>query len=274
MNNLRPLIQIADKLAPSWTANLAYKFLTNPRFHKLRPFEKEAIAKAEKEDIPILGFQIRTYKWTGGDKKILLIHGWEGQGGNFGMLIAPLQALGYTVYAFDGPSHGFSSKGKTSLFEFGEVVAALFKRFQVQDAISHSFGSVATSFALWNHRDIAIQKLIMITTPDRFEDRVKDVSQLVGVSDRTQKRLMDRIARETGYDPYDLAVSTYSNDLNVQEALIIHDQDDRVIPIAQSQSVADTWKVARLVKIANTGHFRILRDEQTVKLVESFLVSG
>ena len=271
MNNLRPFIQIADKLAPSWTANLAYKFLTNPRFHKLRPFEEEAIEKAEKEDVEIVGFQIRTYKWGNGTRNILLIHGWEGQGGNFGMLIEPLMALGYTVYAFDGPSHGFSSKGDTSLFEFGEVVSALLERFEADDAISHSFGSVATSFGLWNRKDIHLDKLVMITTPDRFEDRVKDVSEKVGVSMRTQKRLMNRIAEETGYDPYDLAVSTYSNELNVGEALIIHDENDKVIPVSQSESVADAWKVARLVKIANTGHFRILRDEQTVRLIESFL---
>ena len=146
--------------------SFAYNQLANPQIRKLRDNELRTLENAEQEDFPFQGFNIKLYTWKGGSKKVLLIHGWEGQAGNFSDLIESLIKYDYTIYSFDGPSHGFSSKGKTSLFEFTELVGVLIKKFEVTDLVSHSFGGVATTYALYNNPDIEIDKYALLTTPD------------------------------------------------------------------------------------------------------------
>ena len=142
----RKLVKIASNLFPNAITSFAYNQLTNPQIRKLRENELRTINTAEKENFLFQGFDIKLYTWKGGNKKILLIHGWEGQAGNFSDLIDSLLKVGYTIYSFDAPSHGFSSKGKTSLFEFTELVGVLIKRFEVQ-----KFGK---SFIWWCSHNI------------------------------------------------------------------------------------------------------------------------
>ena len=168
-------VKIASILFPNLMVKLAYDKLTNPQLHKLREHEKTILEKAEKDTFPFKGFDIQLYKWGNGAKKIMLIHGWEGQAGNFADVIEKLIKNNYTVYAFDGPSHGLSSRGKTSLFEFTELVGVLIVKFGVEKLISHSFGGVATTYSLAQNPNIKISKYVLLTTPNRFSERISDL---------------------------------------------------------------------------------------------------
>ncbi|MEL6654704.1 MAG: hypothetical protein AAFQ87_28265, partial [Bacteroidota bacterium] len=77
----KSLIRLASRLAPRQVSNFAYRQLLNPQVHKLRPFEEEILNEAERATMEFQGFQIATYRWAGPGRKILLIHGWEGQAG-------------------------------------------------------------------------------------------------------------------------------------------------------------------------------------------------
>ena len=194
------LVKIASRIVPNKIVEFAYKQLTSPQVHKLRPYELEIIDKAEKKSKNFKGFSIQTYRWGKGNKSILLVHGWEGQAGNFGNIIDRLLQEGYTVYAFDGPSHGFSSKGKTSLFEFVDLVGELITEYGVKELISHSFGGVATTFALSMNPTLKIDKYLLLTTPDKFSERIDDVAKKVGITENVKLKLIDRLAKETGKD--------------------------------------------------------------------------
>ncbi|MFK7935061.1 MAG: alpha/beta fold hydrolase, partial [Saprospiraceae bacterium] len=217
------------------------------------------------------GFDIQTYCWEGGNKRVLLIHGWEGQAANFSDLIQKLLAADYTVYAFDGPSHGFSSRGETSLFEFTELVAEMIKELKIDKLVSHSFGGVATTYALHSNPNLRIEKYALLTTPDRFRDRIQSVSDQVGISKKVTDKLVKRLEQETAMDVNTLNVSDFVKTINVAQSLIIHDKNDRVIPIQQSQNVCKNWEVCDLIEIEGTGHFRILRTENVLDRVVEFL---
>ena len=96
------LVRIASNLFPYQITSFAYDQLTNPQVRKLRENELATLEKADKEKYKFKDFDIQLYTWKGGDKKVLLIHGWEGQAGNFSDLIEKLLADGFTVYSFDG----------------------------------------------------------------------------------------------------------------------------------------------------------------------------
>lgn len=267
----KQLIKTASTIFPKLITSFAYNQLTNPQVHKLRENELKTLDKADKEVLPFKGFDIQLYTWKGGSKKIMLVHGWEGQAGNFSDIIEELLLNDYTVYAFDGPSHGFSSKGKTSLFEFTELVGVLIKRFQVKNLISHSFGGVATTYALFNNQDIEINKYVLLTTPDKFTERIDDVSEMVGITEKVKSKLIQRLEKEIKLDVETLNVSRFVKSVHVKDSLIIHDQNDQVIPITRSKNVHRNWDVSRFKEINGTGHFRILRTKEVISMVIDYL---
>ncbi|MEL6652430.1 MAG: alpha/beta hydrolase, partial [Bacteroidota bacterium] len=174
------------------------------------------------------------------------------------------------LYAFDAPSHGFSSKGETSLFEFTDLVKELILRYGVRDLLSHSFGGVATTYALSQLPSVEIDRYLLLTTPDRFTERIDDVAQAVGISQRVKDLLKNRLAEETGYDLATLNVSDFVKQIKVRQALIIHDEADKVIPIMRSLNVANNWPAAEFETVRGTGHFRILRDASVIEKVVAF----
>jgi hypothetical protein len=258
-------------LFPELVASFAYGQLTKPQVRKLRESEQATLNKAEKETFRFKEFDIQLYTWPGGDKEILLIHGWEGQAGNYSDLVEALLTRGYTVYAFDGPSHGYSSQGETSLFEFTELVGLLIRKFAVSQLVSHSFGSVATTYALFSNPDLIVDKYVLFTTPDKFLERVEEVSRRVGISENAKARLLQRLEKEIDLDLTTLNVSEFVKSVNVSQALILHDKDDRVIPIAQSRNVHKSWGVSQFKEVERTGHFRILRTQEVIDTAVEFL---
>ena len=62
--------------------------------------------------------------------------------------------------------------------------------------ISHSFGGVATSYALSRNNNIGIDKYILLTTPDKFIDRIDDVCQREGISNMVKFILIDKIEKK------------------------------------------------------------------------------
>ena len=269
----RTMIRLLSTLAPNQMVNLAYRQLTSPQIKKLRPHEITLLDQSEKTILEFKDFQIQTYRWGNGPKTLLLIHGWEGQAGNFADLIEPLITNGFTVYAFDGPSHGYSSKGRTSLFEFIELVGILLEKWAPSHLISHSFGGVATIGSLRFNPAIAIDKYVLLTTPNKFSERINDIAQKVGITEKVKQRLIQRLEQESGYLVKDLNLSDFVSQIQVQQALILHDKNDRVIPISQAQQVAQAWSNCSLEEIKGTGHFRILRTPKVIEKVIGFMNS-
>ncbi len=267
----KTLVKIASLLFPEIMVQKAYKALTNPQIKKLRAHEIAVLNEAHKSKFPFKGFDIQLYHWKGGEKSVLLIHGWEGQAGNFSDLIQKLQENNYTIYAFDGPSHGFSSIGATSMFEFIELIEVLIKKFQVTQLVSHSFGGVATTFSLANNPDITIKKYALLTTPDRFSQRIDVVAKQVGITEKVKRKLIYKLEQETDSSVASMNVSDFVQRIAIEQVYIIHDKADKVIPITQAKNVADNWKNSTFEAIEGTGHFRILRTDRVLEKVIAFL---
>ena len=267
------LIFLASSLFPSLFARIAYEKLTHPQVHKLRDHELTTLDKANQGELDYSGFKIKTYAWneSGSKEALLLIHGWEGQAGNFSDLVEELIKADYRIYSFDGPSHGFSSKGSTSLFEFIELVNVFIEKFEVKNLISHSFGGVATSYVLSANQALEIDKYLLFTTPDKFSQRIDFVAESVGVSPKVKRKLIARLEKELDMKVPNLNVSDWVKSVNVKEALILHDKNDKILPIEQSLNVHHNWKNSKFETVEGTGHFRILRTKSVLDRAIHFL---
>jgi len=265
--------RIASSLFPTYFTKKAFKFIVNPQVRKLREHELEVLKQARQEDFSFQDYTIKTYAWNEGHEPVLLIHGWEGQAGNFADLIDVLVGEGFTVHSFDGPSHGFSSKGSASIMEFTQLVGVMIRRLDAKKLVSHSFGSVATTYALYQNRDLQIDKYALLTTPDRFSQRVDQISGQVGISQKVKHRLIEMLEKEFNLKASDLNVSDWVKEIKVKRACIWHDRADKIIPLFQSETVNEAWPASELTVVEDTGHFRILRTKEVIDGVVDFLRS-
>ncbi len=267
----KKIVQIFSGLFPNFFVKIAFDKLANPQIRKLREREVEILNTAIKQDFSFMEFDIKTYHWTGSKESILLIHGWEGQAGNFSDLILKLKKEEFNIFSFDAPSHGFSSKGQTSLFEFTELVGTLIRKYNVRKLISHSFGGVATTLALFNNQDIEIDKYALITTPDKFIERIEDVSIQYGINKKVIQKLIQKLENDYEIIVNQMNVSDFVKEIKVKESIIFHDKADKVIPITRSKNVHKNWKQSTFKEVEGTGHFRILRDENVLNQVVNFI---
>jgi pimeloyl-ACP methyl ester carboxylesterase len=54
---------------------------------------------------------------------------------------------------------------------------------------------------------------------------------------------------------------------------VIHDQDDRDVPIEEGIAVAQAWPGAQFVRTTGLGHRHILRDLEVIARVSAFIAS-
>jgi pimeloyl-ACP methyl ester carboxylesterase len=259
-------------LFPDFFVKKAFTYLISPMQFKVRPHEKNILDKAQKSRISFNDFDIQLYQWGNGHKKILLVHGWEGHAGNFAAIIERLLQEDYTVLSFDGPSHGASSHGKTSSFEFTDLVAALIKDHQPTQLISHSFGSVASIIALGKNPDLKIDRYIGITVPNKFRERLEEIALYLGLPYIVVSRLITKIEAEHDIKVDEINVEDYAQKSSVEKALLLHDTNDRVLPVEKSREVASKWPAARIIEVTETGHYKILTSEKVLDKVMDFLI--
>lgn len=265
--------KVMDQFFPSILAKQVYKVMSNPRTYKPKSNEEEVLDRAIKEQIIFNDFKIQTYQWGDLNNKIaFFIHGWEGRAGNFGALVDVLLEKGYCVIAFDGPSHGKSSKGSTSMFEFSELTTKLVQKYRPTTIISHSFGSVTAVVSLSKNAEIPIKNWILITTPHSFRDRIKDMERVFGVSHRTTERVIKIVEKDTAENIEDLTMEHYAKLVeNVDETLIIHSKQDKVIPIHSARLAHQHFPQSQLIELDNLGHYSILWSEEVKDIVNKHL---
>jgi pimeloyl-ACP methyl ester carboxylesterase len=267
----RRIIRFLSSVLPGPFVSIAYRRLVHPKKHVYREGELELLSEAQQDECRIRGIKIKVYRWGHGSRSVLLVHGWEGSAANFAGLIPTLVQNDCTVYAFDGPSHGMSSDSDNPLFDFPFVLMELLGKFRPDVVIGHSFGSVTTTYALAEISEYHPAGCILITTPDRFVDRVQELSESLGMSSAVTRGLLRKVERNLNVDPSALNVSDFVRTISDTSALLIHDVNDRVIPSKHSVAVSKNWKGAQLHLIEGTGHFRILKSDAVAQIIVQFM---
>lgn len=260
---------LLDWFFPSIAIREVYKIMSNPRVRKLRESEEEILNNSDRKKIKFKQFNIQSYTWGDkGSKIAFLIHGWEGQAGNLVALVELLLRKGYQVIAFDAPSHGRSSRGKTNMFEFVEFVEIMLKEYHPDLIISHSFGSVIAAIALKRNKDIQVNKWILVTTPNNFKNRLQDISDFFGITDKTRHGLIKMIEKDTNESIENLnMVEACKNLKNVSEAIIVHSKNDKVLSIDSARKVNKAFPRSELIELDELGHYSILWSEELKEIL-------
>lgn len=259
-------------LAPRLAARLAYGLFTTPRVRARHTATDEWLEKARRFEIPYKSFRLRAYEWGEGDRIILLVHGWESRGTALRSFVPALLERGFRVVAFDGPAHGDSEGKRTNIRHFaGAIRSIILELGGVYGIIGHSFGGASTIFALGVlDSGLRTAKAVFIATPASvipiYEDIVRTLSLPPSVAMHF-KNLMERIA---GRPLVDLDATRGIANRHIGEILLIHDRQDKVVPLEGAFSMAETWENAHLLLTDGYGHYRLMKNPDLISRVGEF----
>lgn len=252
-------------LMGSWAYRLWF------RTHRQAGSAKELslAGNAEHLTLRVDGLPLAVYRWGAGPV-IVFVHGWSGRATQAGAFVGPLTAAGYCVLAFDAPAHGNTPGRRTNILEFTAALRAIAAAYgPLHGAITHSFGGMALAYAL--RHGLVLGRAVCIGAPARLEFLVERFARSLALPEPVLNELRRRLERRFAEDVWE-AMSTDSNArmLNVP-ALIVHDRDDREVPVRQGELIAEAWPGAQWLATRGLGHRRILRDAATVQAVVDFI---
>lgn len=277
----RVLRVISRKLA----AKLVARLFVKPRRHPLPERERAALARGVRStarcgerDVAVWTFDaLDVLEGQAAPRgTAILIHGWEGRGGQLGPWVEPLQRAGYRVVTFDHIGHGESDGVRCSLPRMRETLRCVAKAVlregeEPAAVVAHSMGTFAATLLLaegWRET-----RVVYLSPPDDLMVYFARYLQLVTGSDDllpdVVRHMEERVGeRADGFEFRNL-VERLTQPLHV-----IHSLDDLDVPIEAGRFVAAHWPGATLREVDGLGHRRIVRDAEVVADGVAFLVSA
>lgn len=197
--------------------------------------------------------EIMTYRWEGSNKKILLAHGWESNSTRWEALINHLRSDNHEVIALDAPAHGMSGGNSFNALLYSQYIETTVNKFQPDIVIGHSVGGMASVFSKSTINESRVTKMVLLGSPDKFTDVLQRYVDMMGYNKKLHRHINQWIFQRYGYKPDYFSTARFSKDMSI-EKLIIHDENDPVIPFQDAESIYEAAPQAKLIKTAGLGH--------------------
>ena len=239
-----------------------------PRRSKYRTEELEKLSSAERHILKYKNFDVKVATWGEGSP-ILFMHGWEGRGLSFMHFIGSLVQAGYKVILMDAPGHGLSTGKDVDLTDFiGTIDAVFHKMGPIYGIVAHSFGGLATLLALKNGH--SIKRVVILSSPSSPKTVLQGFGNIFNLSEDILERIKSNIEKRTGQPITAFFPDQFSASLTAP-TLIIHDKEDQVIAYQEAVKLDQILPSAQLESTSGLGHQRILRNQQVITQISSFL---
>jgi hypothetical protein len=278
---VRAALQAAFALSDAAGASLAERLFTSPRRHPRPPREQLTLATGHQFTIDV---NLRSPRWNGARTKVvawrwgvgptvLLVHGWEGRGSQLGAFVEPLVRAGLSVVTFDAPAHGDSPGSRLYLTDHADAVIDVAKTVGPLHAIvAHSFGAPAVMLA-HSRGNIDAPRNVFISPNAIVPESVDRFCKGVGLDDDERALFEQRLVDAAGISAKSWSLQQL---LGARDAslLVVHDIDDREVPFAHGDRLAQLWPNATLEATQGLGHRRILRDPDVIARVVAAVGDG
>ncbi|MGB8331859.1 MAG: alpha/beta fold hydrolase [Polyangiales bacterium] len=253
-----------SRIAPALAATVAERLFFTTHRTVPRPGERDVLAGAT----PGWLAGMRAWSWGEGPT-VLLVHGWNGRATQLGAFVAPLVERGYRVVAFDAFGHGDSPGHRLSLPELASCIREVVRALGgVYGVVAHSLGGAATTLAL--SQGLEVERAVFISPPADPRAFLEVFSAALGLTDDVRDRVQRRVEDRVGLPMVRMLAHEIARSMRIP-LLIIHDQDDKEVPLRAGRSIADAWPGAELITTEGLGHQRILRAEAVANVTASFI---
>lgn len=257
--------------------NIVDRFCTPPPMSETN-YDRKAVAGAKIVEVPFEGYRLIGYVWGSG-KPVFLAHGWGSRASHFAPLGRTLAKAGFQVLAFDGPSHGRSlkdgQKQRSSLFEFCRALSTVANNIlPLYAVVGHSLGAAAAAFTVAGHASIASYKisaehLVLISSPASVARMIENFCRRENLEERVEE-LTHGLEKKFRFSVSNYLLPPALGNVEAR-VLLVHDENDEEIPLADAVSLKDSCDHARLVVTQGAGHQKILANRVMIRAVKSFL---
>jgi pimeloyl-ACP methyl ester carboxylesterase len=260
-----------SRVSPEAAAFAAEPLFLKPRRHERPQRERELLATARPFSVASEDGALRAWEWGTAGERVVLVHGWEGRGTQLGAFVPALVARGFRVVSFDAPAHGDSPGSLSSFFHFARAIErVLCELAPVRGLIAHSMGGASSA---WASRGAPLaERVVMIAPPADIRDFTSHADTMLGLDRRAVVALETRLGKRFGVDLGEVHVTRVGPRMTAP-LLVIHDEEDREIPVAAGELVARSWPGAALVRTRGLGHRRILRDPAVIAAAVDFVAT-
>lgn len=268
---LRLAMRLLGMVAPGLAARWVYRLWLQPMRFPEPQQEKDWRRTSRPLAVAHRGRSLAVDSWGAGPT-VLLVHGWNGRGAQLGAFAATLVQAGYRVVAFDTPAHGRSPGRATNLPEISEAIQEVARACgPVHAVIGHSFGVACTIYAV--RQGLNVNRIVAISPPHNVRGLTRKFFSALDIDMQVQAIFNRIFEKNFGADLWErFSAEVLARQLNVP-GLIIHDQDDRDVPVQEGAALARAWPEAQFVRTTGLGHRRILRDPDVIARVAAFIAA-
>ncbi len=267
----RHALKACCNASPALGVKIALYYFMHAR--KYRPYAvKELPAKLRTATLSYSKGHIVTHTWGYGDKIIYLVHGWESNSKWMKGFIEPLIKDGYKVIAFDMPAHGRSSKQPTHLGDFASALAFVISVYgKPFGIVAHSFGATATVLLLNENPHLSPKKLCLISPMKSLDIHFQVFNTVIGLPESIMDKLFLTLKMHYSLEAKKTDITQLIKNIRIP-GLLIHDENDRLIPIADGDHLATAWSDARYLKTSKLGHRKILQDPLVIREATDYIL--
>lgn len=265
---LRLGMRLLSWLAPPLAARAAGYLFSLTGSGKVREAERPVLDRAEIIRLTVDGRRITLYSWGAG-ATVLLLHGWGSRGSRLVDLVDPLREAGHRVVVWDGPAHGESEGRTTTGPDTARALRQVVEQLGgVEVVIAHSFGCLVTALAL--KQGLRLERTVFLSPPADMAIFLRVFTRSVGITLAVEERLTDLFERRTGVAWSDLTPERLGAGQSIP-MLLVHDEDDPVVPLAQARLFHEAWTGSELVVTTGLGHRMTHRDPEVIARVVAWL---
>ena len=273
LHGLRAGLGLLQQLAPNFSERLAFGLFSTPL--PLKWLNRRALpAPWRAETWELLGRRLCAWRHVEASSqpqraRVLLIHGWGGQAGQFLPLAERLWQAGMDPILLDMPAHGHSSGWRSHMPQFIQTLNAAAQHFgPLQGAVAHSISAVALSHAA--ARGLPVQRLALLAISSPPRQLISWFGQSFGLRPATLDRMRQRLV-QLGATPLERFEPAWTGPRLNQPTLLVHDRQDRAAPSRQSEHLYELLPEGRLLLTEGLGHKRLLADEAVIARVREHL---
>lgn len=271
--SMRALSRGSPELASRWAERL---FLTARR-HRQPARERELLAGARALTVAVPGGEIPVWILepagvVGWRPTVLFVHGWEGRGAQLGAIAQAVLARGLRAVLFDAPGHGAATAPRASVVEHARAIALVGETLgPVHGVVAHSVGGAATLLA--TRMGFSAARFALVAPPIGPARFIEGFRAQLDVEDATYAAMVARIERRYGLRFDELDARSDAERLS-SPLLVVHDEGDRVVPLADGAAIASAAPHAHLRRTTGLGHTRLLRDPSVVGEIADWATAG
>ncbi len=239
--------------------------------------EEEVHDRARIERVNVGEWDVATYAWGDGVRPVLLVHGWRSRASRLAPLVDRLLELGYSPVSWDAPGHGATGGATGTIFDARRIMTELAARHGHFSAVlAHSLGAPFAVHAL--REGLPADRAVLISGVSDFAYTVAGFEAALRLRPRAVNALHEAIQdRYFDSDPsvWERLSASYRAESLTQSFLLLHDDQDRVVPPGQSRRTAEALgERARLITTDGLGHSGILSDGRSLDRITGFVQNG